>query len=187
MILLLVGKSGVGKTSIELYLGRRPGWTRIVSTTTRPQRHGEEEGIHYCFTDPTKFRMMIKSGDMFEHTEYNEYLYGFTKSEVQRAIQAADNVVATVDSNGVRAFIEAFGRENLVIALIRVPEPMRIIRILEAGSPEDRAARVEDPEYGIPYDIAIDGRTPTMNTVNEIIKYMDETFPSGKQEESGVS
>ena len=46
MLLILIGKSGSGKDAVMHKLTEEQGFERIVSTTTRPMRVGEQEGVN---------------------------------------------------------------------------------------------------------------------------------------------
>ena len=51
MIIVLLGASGSGKSTIEQELATHHGFKKIVSYTTRKPRDGEENGKDYWFTD----------------------------------------------------------------------------------------------------------------------------------------
>ena len=56
-VFVVTGPSGAGKgTLIQLVLPRFPELALAVSATTRPQRPGEEDGVHYWFLDREEFR-----------------------------------------------------------------------------------------------------------------------------------
>ena len=72
MLVVVSGPSGVGKSTIVAELARRrPQVVPIVTATTRGQRPGEIDGVHYHFIsdDELRERGEFKSG-------YGAYLLG---------------------------------------------------------------------------------------------------------------
>ncbi|MDV5212124.1 guanylate kinase, partial [Acinetobacter baumannii] len=49
MFVLLSGTTCSGKTTIADALTEKYGFNRIVTTTSRPKREGEVDGLHYHF------------------------------------------------------------------------------------------------------------------------------------------
>jgi len=83
-----MGASGSGKSTLESGLIRSPrlphvpnNFHKVVSVTTRPQRWGEEPGVHYHFMTDEEFDECQTSGEMIQYTEFAGNRYGSTKSE----------------------------------------------------------------------------------------------------------
>ena len=55
MIIVLLGASGSGKSTIERELATHHGFKKVISYTTRPIRNGEENGKDYYFTNNETF------------------------------------------------------------------------------------------------------------------------------------
>ena len=56
MLVVVSGPSGVGKSTIVAELARRrPQVVPIVTATTREQRNGEIDGVHYHFLSDDEF------------------------------------------------------------------------------------------------------------------------------------
>jgi len=87
-MIVLIGKSGTGKTTIESLMVAM-GYEKIISHTTRPKRPGEVDGKDYHFV--SSFIL----DDMIEHTNYNGYDYGIHKDSFKK-----DGVVV-VEINGL--------------------------------------------------------------------------------------
>ena len=77
-IYCLLGKSGSGKSTIEKLLEKK-GLKRIVSTTTRPMREGEIEGIDYHFVNEWEFYNFSEQGNFLERSSYNNWRYAIDK------------------------------------------------------------------------------------------------------------
>jgi guanylate kinase len=69
---------------IQLVLPRFPELALAVSATTRAQRPGEEDGVHYWFLDRREFDRRIDDGDFLEWVDFVGNRYGTLKSEIDR-------------------------------------------------------------------------------------------------------
>ena len=63
-LFIVSAPSGAGKTSLLRALADElDNFAISVSTTTRPKRDGEEDGVHYHFTDLAGFENRIAEGE----------------------------------------------------------------------------------------------------------------------------
>lgn len=69
MIVVLCGKSCSGKDSIGREL-RKLGYKQILSTTTRPMRDNETDGVEYEFTSLFDFMERKDNGEFLETRKY---------------------------------------------------------------------------------------------------------------------
>jgi guanylate kinase len=84
-VFVVTGPSGAGKgTLIQLVLPRFPDLALAVSATTRAQRPGEEDGVHYWFLTREEFDARVDAGDFLEYVDYVGNRYGTLKSEIDR-------------------------------------------------------------------------------------------------------
>jgi guanylate kinase len=84
-VFVVTGPSGAGKgTLIQLVLPRFAELALAVSATTRPQRPGEENGVHYWFLDREEFDRRVVDGDFLEWVDYVGNRYGTLNSEIDR-------------------------------------------------------------------------------------------------------
>ena len=82
---MVTGPSGAGKgTLIQLVLPRFPELALAVSATTREQRPGEENGVHYWFLGRGEFERKVAAGDFLESVDYVGNRYGTLNSEIER-------------------------------------------------------------------------------------------------------
>ena len=76
-IVALFGKSGSGKNYLQSQiLKRNPHYHKIIPSTTRPPRQGEQDGIDYHFLSVDDFTKQILNFSMLEATCFNNWFYG---------------------------------------------------------------------------------------------------------------
>jgi guanylate kinase len=84
-VFVVTGPSGAGKgTLIQLVLPRFPELALAVSATTRAQRPGELDGVHYWFLDRDEFDRRVVAGEFLEWVDYVGNRYGTLNSEIER-------------------------------------------------------------------------------------------------------
>src|SRR4051794_37615761 len=59
-LIIIAGGSGTGKSTIESLLAQDPSIVKLISTTTRPQREGEEHGKDYYFISKEEFETELE-------------------------------------------------------------------------------------------------------------------------------
>ena len=69
MLIIIVGETCSGKTTIKDELVKN-GIRPIVTTTTRPMRSGEKQGVTYNYVTSNKFKKMIENNEFAEYTSY---------------------------------------------------------------------------------------------------------------------
>ena len=62
-IIVLLGKSSCGKNFIQEKLIEEYGYTGLVSTTSRPPRENEQEGVDYYYVTNEEFEKQIANGE----------------------------------------------------------------------------------------------------------------------------
>jgi guanylate kinase len=98
---VVTGPSGAGKgTLIQLVLPRFPVLALAVSATTRAQRPGEEDGVHYWFLDREEFDRKVIAGDFLEWVDYVGNRYGTLNSEIDRLRAAGKAPLLELETDG---------------------------------------------------------------------------------------
>lgn len=69
-LIVIVGKTCSGKTTLARYLSDEKGYRRIITYTTRPPREGEVDGVDYKFVTDQKFKDLVNSEMMLETATY---------------------------------------------------------------------------------------------------------------------
>ena len=114
-----------------------------ISCTSRQPRGTERDGVEYFFVTPDEFRRRIAAGDFLEYEEvYKDRYYGTLKSQVERQLEAGDNVVLDVDVKGACNIKQHYGSRALAV-FIQPPSIGELRRRLE-GRGTDAPAVIED-------------------------------------------
>ncbi|MBP9750289.1 MAG: hypothetical protein KBC95_00395 [Candidatus Peribacteraceae bacterium] len=103
-LILLIGPSGVGKSSIVKTLrARHPEFHLPRSATTRARRPGEGDESYY-FLDDTQFDEWIKGGKFLEwQLVHQSARYGTVTAEIVEAVRAGKTVLREIDMQGLEA------------------------------------------------------------------------------------
>lgn len=102
-LFVVAAPSGAGKTSlVRALLDADPNLRFSVSTTTRPKRAAETEGVDYHFVDPAGFKRMVEAGEFLEHAQVFDNHYGTTRAAVERELEAGHDVVLEIDWQGAQ-------------------------------------------------------------------------------------
>src|SRR5262245_35452100 len=114
LMLVLSSPSGAGKSTLSrLLLEADPNVEMSVSVTTRKQRPGEAEGVHYNFIDRARFDAMVKEGALLENAEVFGNCYGTPRGPVELALERGRDVLFDIDWQGTQQLRERM-RNDLV-------------------------------------------------------------------------
>ena len=152
-LLIFSAPSGSGKSTIVQWLMQEHPELRLyfsVSATSRPPRGTEQDGVEYFFLSPEEFRQKIEHDEFLEHEEvYPGRFYGTLKAQVERQLEAGQNVVFDVDVKGGVSIKHYYGQRAMGI-FIQPPSVEELRRRLEGrgtDSPEAIEGRLAKAEY----------------------------------------
>ncbi len=95
--------SGAGKTSLVKALIDSTDDIQVsVSTTTRPMRPGEVDGVNYNFTDVDSFKRQIEDGVFLEYAEVFGNYYGTSREWVEQRLREGVDVILEIDWQGAQ-------------------------------------------------------------------------------------
>lgn len=134
-MIVLVGESASGKSSIEKYLVDNCGYNKIVSYTTRDPREGEVDGIDYHFITVEHFNELKKKNFFAETAIYNNWNYGVARED------CASDKVAVLTPHGLRQVVRLMGASHVISFYINVPRRDRLIKILQRGDSIEESYR----------------------------------------------
>ena len=100
-ILVLSGPSGAGKSSLIKKIENQIGaFYFSISTTTRPMREGEVEGVHYHFVNKDEFKKDIDEEHFLEYALVHGNYYGTSIKPVKKALSEGKIVIFDIDVQG---------------------------------------------------------------------------------------
>jgi guanylate kinase len=109
LVIVLSGPSGVGKDAVLKAMQRRGlDFHFVVTTTDRPRRPEEVDGVVYHFVSTERFEEMIRNGELIEYARvYGDYK-GVPKAQITRALESGRDVVLRLDVQGAARLRELF-------------------------------------------------------------------------------
>ena len=109
-ILVVSGPSGSGKTSLARAVCEEFGDKAYfsISTTTRPKRDGEKDGVDYFFVSKEEFLKDIEEGYFLEWAEVHGNFYGTSKKQINEALSQGKIVFLDIDVQGHEAVRKAY-------------------------------------------------------------------------------
>ncbi len=106
-LFVLSGPSGAGKTELmRLLRVRQPDLRFCVTTTTRPPRAGERDGVDYYFYSEADFLRLLDEGKLLEYARVPPdigYYMGTPRDEVEPVLAAGRDVFTQADVQGARS------------------------------------------------------------------------------------
>ncbi len=105
LLVVISSPSGGGKDTVIKALTKRiPHSARCLTTTSRPPRPGNVEGVDYHFVGESEFKEKIARGEFVEYNQYAGNYYGTEKSVLDHLLHVHDVIYTQVEINGKRAF-----------------------------------------------------------------------------------
>ena len=149
--------SGSGKSTIVQWLMQEHPELRLyfsISCTSRAPRGTEQNGVEYFFLTPEEFREKIANNEFLEYEEvYQDRFYGTLKAQVERQLEAGQNVVFDVDVKG-GINIKRFYGERALSIFIQPPSVEELRRRLVGrgtDTPEAIENRLAKAEYELTF------------------------------------
>ena len=156
-LIIISAPSGTGKSTIIGWLMKEHPELNLafsISCTSRPPRGTEQNGVEYFFLTPEEFRQRIDNDEFLEYEEvYEGRFYGTLKAQVERQLEAGQNVVFDVDVKGGVNIKNYYGDEAMSI-FIQPPSIAELRKRLEGrgtDAPEVIDQRIARAEFELTF------------------------------------
>ena len=109
-LFVVSGPSFCCKTSLARALEQKiPNIYFSVSSTTRPIRNGEQDGVDYHFISKEEFLHQIENGDFLEWAEVHGNFYGTSFLPLEKALKDGKTIILDIDVQGHRSVRDRYG------------------------------------------------------------------------------
>ena len=173
-LIIFSAPSGTGKSTIISWLMKEHKELNLafsISCTSRAPRGSEQNGVEYFFLSPEEFRARIEDDEFLEFEEvYTDRFYGTLKSQVEKQLEAGQNVVFDVDVKGGVNIKKFYGDEALSI-FIQPPSVNELRRRLErraTDAPDVIDQRIARAEFELTFADKFD-----KVIINDILEYAE--------------
>jgi guanylate kinase len=144
VLLVLAGPAGSGKTTLcERMVAEVPGFSRVVTSTTREPRPGEVNGRDYHFFTDEEFDQRLAADAFLEWAlVHRKHRYGTLASSVLDPLAAGQSLIINVDVQGVENFCGAAENNPLLarhLATVYVDVPIDELRVRLTGRGDSEA------------------------------------------------
>lgn len=134
-LFVLVAPSGGGKSTVlHALMSRVEGIAYSVSSTSRPPRPGERDGIDYHFVGIDAFQRMIEMKEFFEWAQVHGNYYGTRKETVERLLAEGKDVGMDIDVQGAYAIK---GMKPDAVTIFLLPPSMEVLEQRLRGRDSD--------------------------------------------------
>jgi len=136
LVIVLSGPSGAGKDAVlNIMKSRCLPITFVITNTTRPQRPGEVDNVHYHFVSRPEFDRLIREDELLEHAEVYGNYYGVPKETVRRSLSQEKDVMIKVDVQGAMTIRRSL--PDAVLIFLMPPSLEELARRLKGRGTED--------------------------------------------------
>lgn len=177
-LLIFSAPSGSGKSTIINWLMQEHPELNMhfsISCTSRAPRGQEQNGVEYFFLTPEEFREKIQRDEFVEYEEvYTDRYYGTLKSQVEKQLEAGENVVFDVDVHGAVNIKKAYGEQAL--SLFIQPPSVEELRRRLTGRGTEKEEEIEKRIARAEYELTYAGRFDTVIINDDLATAEQETL-----------
>mgnify|MGYP005842626245 CR=1 FL=1 len=132
LLIVLVGPSGVGKSTISRRLAERLNVSYTVSVTTRPRQPGDENAKTYEHVDKSEFFRRLDNDEYLEYAQvYGDY-YATPKRPALDHLDAGRDVLLEIDFQGAMQ-VRYHYPDALLIFVLPPDEQTLLQRLTDRG------------------------------------------------------
>lgn len=183
-MICLVGKTSSGKTTIAHELVNL-GMESVVTTTTRPMRDGEKDGVTYNYISEKEF---LKKKDNNEFAEFTYYItvhgrwyYGTQHKDLENH----KNKVIILNPNGIKELEKKIDITDWFVVYLYCSDEITKQRLIERGDDEEEAKRrikADDKDF-VNIERFVDIKMPNdgHNTPEMVAKTIKRMYEAAKE------
>jgi guanylate kinase len=140
-LIVISAPSGTGKSTLctRLLAELRTSVQLSISTTSRPPRGNENNGIEYFFVSAEEFKQKIARGEFIEWAEVHGNFYGTEKAMLEGFWAKKRHVLLDIDVQGADSLRDVHPDKTFSIFLVP-PSIEELERRLRGRATEDEAA-----------------------------------------------
>ena len=147
VLLVLAGPAGSGKSTLcDRMVQEVPGFSRVVTATTRAPRTGEVNGVHYHFLSAAEFDAQVAAGAFLEWAwVHQKNRYGTRAADVLGPLAAGRSLIINIDVQGVDSFRRAAAADPRLrrqMTTVFIDVPLAELRARLAGRGTDGAEEI---------------------------------------------
>lgn len=175
MLIVVSGPSGVGKdATLKRMQERGLPFHFLVTTTTRPPRSNETEGVDYFFSTVEGFNAELAKGKFLEHANVYGNLYGNKRADIEAALAAGRDVIMRIDVQGAATIRRRTEGAIFIFLLSTLAELEMRLRARRTESEEALKTRLEraaqEMEEQVHFDYCLENRDTHLDqTVDDIM------------------
>ncbi|MDH7499675.1 MAG: guanylate kinase [candidate division NC10 bacterium] len=142
LLVIVSAPSGAGKTSLcRGVVASLSHLVHSVSYTTRPPRPEEREGRDYFFLSEGEFSKRIEAGEFAEWARVHGHLYGTSRLQLEKHLQAGNDVILDIDIQGASQLREKYPTGIFVFVLPPDMEKLELRLRHRKADPEEEIQR----------------------------------------------
>lgn len=151
MLIVVSSPSGGGKgTLIDRVLQTVPDVSYSVSYTTRAPRAAEQNGHEYFFVSTGTFEDMIRRQEFLEWANVYGFLYGTSRSQVEREQAAGRDIILEIDVQGAASIRQ---RIDDAVTIFILPPSFELLRARLLARGTDSPVDLERRLRGAPAEV----------------------------------
>ena len=177
-LIIFSAPSGSGKSTIVQWLMKEHPELKLyfsISCTSRAPRGTEQNGVEYFFLTPEEFREKIQNDEFVEYEEvYENRFYGTLKSQVEKQLNAGQNVVFDVDVKGGVNIKKFYGDDALSVFI--QPPSIEELRKRLVGRATDSPEAIEERLAKASYELTFANQLDTIVVNDDLEMAKNETL-----------
>ena len=108
-LFIYTGPDGSGRKTIAKMVATAFDMETVLSYTTRPPRHYEQNGVDYHFVDEAAYLKMQEQEEFLESVSIDGYYYGIREEEIVKAFKNHNLVYLTLNPEGTEKLKTMYG------------------------------------------------------------------------------